>query len=190
MGSSLVRGSCGKCNWLSPHRTTLPVRADQVTAAPYFTRQISSRLMCYLLKIRGPGQQWLNSGSPPASWFPCQRLLRTSPSSYFQGCVPRANRRPLKKTLLEHEQRMCSSTVASVFLSAVPSFRRSSVFLSGQCPPAEAPKLVKAPLNLGESCRHGGSCAPSAQLKIACKTHCTLRTYRVILAIKLVSLAD
>ena len=49
-----------------------------------------------LLENTGPGQQWLNSGSHPASRFPCQRLLRTSLSSFFQGCVPRANRRPLE----------------------------------------------------------------------------------------------
>ena len=28
----LVRGFGGKCHWLSPHYTTLPVRAAQVTA--------------------------------------------------------------------------------------------------------------------------------------------------------------
>ena len=30
--------------------------------------------------LNKPGQHWLNSGSSPAGWFPCQRLLWTSPS--------------------------------------------------------------------------------------------------------------
>ena len=45
VGSPHFGGLCGKCHWLSPHRTTLPVRAVQVTAAPCFTGQISSRLV-------------------------------------------------------------------------------------------------------------------------------------------------
>ena len=32
---SPLGGLCGMCHWLSPHRTTLPVRAVQVTAAPW-----------------------------------------------------------------------------------------------------------------------------------------------------------
>ena len=34
-GSLPFAGSCGKCHWLSSHRTTLPVRAVQVTTAPW-----------------------------------------------------------------------------------------------------------------------------------------------------------
>ena len=34
-------GLCGMCYWLSPHRTSLPVRAVQVTATPWLARQSS-----------------------------------------------------------------------------------------------------------------------------------------------------
>ena len=41
VGSPPIGGFCGICHWLSSHRTTLPVRAVQVTATPWLPRQSS-----------------------------------------------------------------------------------------------------------------------------------------------------
>ena len=35
VGSLPIGGLCGMCHWLSPHLTTLPARAVQVTAVPW-----------------------------------------------------------------------------------------------------------------------------------------------------------
>ena len=115
-------GLCGKCPWLSPHRTTLPVRAVQVTAAPCFTGQISCRLMCYLMKTRRAGQQWLNSGSSPASWFPCQRLFANI-TFFLLSRVCASCESTAIETLFEQEQRVCSSTVPVLLLHTEPEQR-------------------------------------------------------------------
>ena len=80
--------------------------------------------VCYLLKTRGTGQQWLNSGSSPASCFPCQRLFANITFSYFLVRIDAI------ETLLEQRKRVCSSTVARV-IAADTSFSpsRNSVLL-------------------------------------------------------------
>ena len=71
----------------------------------------------YLLKTRGPGQQWLNSGSSPAGWFPCQRLLCLARmDDHCQagyGHSPRAGRK-----------RKCSSELVPVLLLQTHQFHR------------------------------------------------------------------
>ena len=62
--------------------STWTVRATEIHSTMCWSnaRQQLRAGVGYLLKTREPGQQWLNSGLPPAGCFPCQLLLRTSPS--------------------------------------------------------------------------------------------------------------
>ena len=109
-----IGGLCGKCHWLSPHRTTLPVRAVQVTEAPFFTGQISSKLVCHLLKTRGPGQQWVELRVIPSRLVPLPKVVANITVFILSRVCASCGSTPLRLSSSREQKSVFVKTVARV----------------------------------------------------------------------------